>query len=508
MLLKLLSYTKFPHLIIQHRVFDTDDSDFESPTFQSRDLETLEQSNVDGPYEPMEADATNREHETEQGGTRFSDFIPLDFEEEEAVEEAIRRSLEEETVQVPQESRSIKTLTTEEITGIVKAHSEMVVTEGFRSIIVSRRNVWTSAIRQFRRPRFVESTDMLYVTFASDENTTEDAEDLGGPRRELFRLLVKAIFQESGAFEESPNGFIPRLNVSHVQNRVYRTIGQMMSTIIVQGGECPALLSSVVLDYLLTGRMFDIRVSPEDVADVELRDSLKTIDQATTDDDLQRAIESCESWRYQIEGLPNPVTMDNKDAFVKNAIIFHVLLQRKSCYDQLAEGLECYELLPLLKENLPLRVLLEMPKVRSDLTADVVATLLKPSYSVLGSNKRPKEELMVVKFRDFLNSVQEREVEECLHGRTLTEAEKTFLRNLNPGHILAFVTGSSRVPAVGFQPSPKLSFVHNENKYLPVAHTCSNELEIFVNSKNLADNDEFEYNFLVALMNGANFSAV
>lgn len=64
------------------------------------------------------------------------------------------------------------------------------------------------------------------------------------------------------------------------------------------------------------------------------------------------------------------------------------------------------QLLPLLKENLPLRVLLEMPKVRSDLTADVVATLLKPSYSVLGSNKRPKEELMVVKFRDFLNSVQ------------------------------------------------------------------------------------------------------
>lgn len=38
---------------------------------------------------------------------------------------------------------------------------------------------------------------MLSVTFASNE----DAADFGGPRREFFRLLVKAIFQDSGAFE-------------------------------------------------------------------------------------------------------------------------------------------------------------------------------------------------------------------------------------------------------------------------------------------------------------------
>lgn len=36
-----------------------------------------------------------------------------------------------------------------------------------------------------------------FVTFASDE-TEEDAEDLGGPRRECFCLLVR---EDSGAFE-------------------------------------------------------------------------------------------------------------------------------------------------------------------------------------------------------------------------------------------------------------------------------------------------------------------
>lgn len=61
--------------------------------------------------------------------------------------------------------------------------------------------MWTTALRQFARRRFAESTDMLYVTFASDEDTNEDAEDLGGPRREFFRLLGKAVFKDSGAFE-------------------------------------------------------------------------------------------------------------------------------------------------------------------------------------------------------------------------------------------------------------------------------------------------------------------
>ena len=97
--------------------------------------------------------------------------------------------------------RFAESLSIEEITGIVKAHSERVVTEAYRPIYISRGNVWTTALRQFSRRKFTECTDLLYVTFASDEGTNEDGEDLGGPRREFLRLLVKAIFKESGAFE-------------------------------------------------------------------------------------------------------------------------------------------------------------------------------------------------------------------------------------------------------------------------------------------------------------------
>nr|XP_033488754.1 uncharacterized protein LOC117260782 [Epinephelus lanceolatus] len=327
----------------------------------------------------------------------------------------------------------------------------------------------------------------------------------------LLRRPSDAVFLKSlcspSRIQESPKGFIPRMNISHIQKGVYRTIGQMMSSIIVQGGEPSALLSPLVVDYFLTGNSFQVNVTPDDIADMALREDLKKVDEAATTDELEQALEGCDSWRYEIEGLPNPVSMNNKDAFVQNAIRFHVLIQRQSCYDQLVEGLKYCEVLPLLKENPCLRVLLDMPEEPNDVTADV-ATLLKPNYSVLGSNRRPKEELMVVKIREFLHCVQEKEVGERLHTRNLTEAEKAFILTLNPGHILAFATGSTKVPAIGFFPSPKLTFVHDDTKHLPIAHTCSNELQIFVNRKNLADDDEFDYHFLVALMNGAIFSAV
>lgn len=76
---------------------------------------------------------------------------------------------------------------------------------------------------------------------------------------------------------ETPNGFVPRFNISHVQNGLYRTIGQMISTIIVQGVEPPSLLSPIVVDYFLSGNVFEVDVTPNDVADGDLREALNMV---------------------------------------------------------------------------------------------------------------------------------------------------------------------------------------------------------------------------------------
>lgn len=102
----------------------------------------------------------------------------------------------------------------------------------------------------------------------------------------------------------------------------------------------------------------------------------------------------------------------------------------------------------------------------------------------------------------------DKELRDTYGDMTLTTDEEAFLKTLSPGHILAFATGSSKVPATGFHPTPRLQFIHDENKHLPIAHTCANELHLFVNATTVADDDEFNYFFLVALMNGSVFSTI
>ncbi|KAF3835669.1 hypothetical protein F7725_028227 [Dissostichus mawsoni] len=79
--------------------------------------------------------------------------------------------------------------------------------------------------------------------------------------------------------------------------------------------------------------------------------------------------------------------------------------------------------------------------------------------SVQGSNKRRAEEMVVPYWRDYLIDVEDQE------GPSKLE------------QILAFVTGATVIPPIGFQPTPYIDFLHEEEygdsavSNLPLANT-------------------------------------
>ena len=89
-------------------------------------------------------------------------------------------------------------------------------------------------------------------------------------------------------------------------------------------------------------------------------------------------------------------------------------------------------------------------------------------------------------------------------GLVLTAEQKKFIPTITPTHILMFATGACGVPAIGFDPSPSCCFVHDENKAIPCAQTCSNMLYLYVNNK-IVEEDCLDY-FVTALMSGGIFS--
>ena len=61
-------------------------------------------------------------------------------------------------------------------------------------ICVNRAAVLDGAIRGFKRISY-DPTHRISVRFSDDKGTTEEAVDLGGPRREFLRLLTEALAQ-------------------------------------------------------------------------------------------------------------------------------------------------------------------------------------------------------------------------------------------------------------------------------------------------------------------------
>ena len=80
-------------------------------------------------------------------------------------------------------------------------------------------------------------------------------------------------------------------------------------------------------------------------------------------------------------------------------------------------------------------------------------------------------------------------------------SEETFVISL--GDILAFVTGASSVPPIGFSSRPTIIF--QETSPFPISNTCANilKLPLSVDSFNM-----FMYNFCYGISNAIGFGRV
>ncbi|XP_060755381.1 uncharacterized protein LOC132866592 [Neoarius graeffei] len=243
---------------------------------------------------------------------------------DEDIQETILESLDShEDSHTPPFIRAADGLSVEEMAGILSAHSEC----GGPTL-----------------------KDNLHKQEGGVENCIEDAIDEGGPRREFFRLLGKAIFENSGGFQEMSNGFVPKVNVSLIRKGTFQVIGQMLATIIVQGGQAPSFFAPSMVDYILSGDMRQTQVHLEDIPEVDVRESLRKIEMSANEAELQEALDGCE-WRYTIEGWPSAISLNAKSDFVRAATEYWGIVHRKPCLDELICGLSHYGVLDLLRQH-------------------------------------------------------------------------------------------------------------------------------------------------------------
>ena len=100
----------------------------------------------------------------------------------------------------------------------------------FQMIYIRRSHLISDAFEQFGKKNF-DPSGLLKVCFVG-----ESAEDVGGPRREFFRLIIEEMFQLNDMFQGWPSNVTMRHNIEAAAANMFFLVGKILSVVMIQGG--------------------------------------------------------------------------------------------------------------------------------------------------------------------------------------------------------------------------------------------------------------------------------
>ncbi|XP_076738804.1 G2/M phase-specific E3 ubiquitin-protein ligase-like [Maylandia zebra] len=321
---------------------------------------------------------------------------------------------------------------------------------------INRSAVWEGALHGFQRLSY-DPNLMICVKFSDDMGKNEEGVDLGGPRREFLRLLMDTIAR-SAMFEGKENCKDLALDSTALRGDWYYISGRAIAVSLVHGGPPPNFLSPTVFS-LLVGNSANPAL--EDIADLELFEKARKISQSTTLEDLEKSKEPLLDYLTNAGCLRPMRSLRDRDLLVHDIVMFQVIHRVQRPFQRFCEGLKTLGVLEKMRRHpdsfRPL--FCYEPHM---LTADQVDDLFNIHLSPEGSNRRAAEEMVVTFWRDYLQDAEEEEGPSKLQK------------------ILAFATGATAVPPIGFSPAPSIEFIHrgdddfSSTPIFPLANTCVN----------------------------------
>ncbi|KAJ8290602.1 hypothetical protein GJAV_G00015150 [Gymnothorax javanicus] len=319
---------------------------------------------------------------------------------------------------------------------------------------INGTHVWNGAVRAMRRPNF-SVKKRVDVKFTDDGGNSEGAVDCGGPMREFFRLALQHI-RESPMFTGPDYQRVLSCHAPSLRDSSYFYAGQLVAMSIVHGGPSPHFFAPVLYQALVSGSD-NVQADIEDLHDHEAKSWLSEILASDCKENLSKAVDKCENLLL-LAGCLRNITLDNKKEVVQDVINCYVLQRTRAPFERFQDGLRSCGLLDAVRAH-PTIFKSLFTKGDLKLTAEIIEKLFRENRSECGSNKFQRENEAVCHWRDYLL-----DAEMGLCSATLKD-------------ILIFATGSDNVPALGFDPTPTLEFLHDNSRF-PEANTRSNILRI------------------------------
>ena len=272
---------------------------------------------------------------------------------------------------------------------------------------IARNFMWEGAKRAVSRKSF-SPVNKVSVKFTDDRGISEGAIDWGGPMREFFTLILQHI-HDSQLMCGPDNSRFLSYNVKCLEDRDYFIAGLMIAMSLVHGGLAPHFLSPVMFQALLSDQ--PLTVPLQDVYDHELRTSLESLlDSDTVEKAKSCTVEGNLSTVLELAGtLAIPIqTLDDVKKMVAATSQWFVLGRCKPALESFREGLSALGVLEAVKTypNSFRPLFCDVPE---KLTAEKMEQLFRPNRSPIGSSKALIESLVLSRWSDYLQDIEDAE---------------------------------------------------------------------------------------------------
>ncbi|CAG9763530.1 unnamed protein product [Ceutorhynchus assimilis] len=345
-------------------------------------------------------------------------------------------------------------------------------------INVYRKDIFGCCLRAFRRKNF-KPFNIIHVNFTDIEEKTEGAIDEGGPKREMFRLLLKFL-SNSNLFTGNEMKHIS-LDSKALHEQYYYEAGRIISLSLVHGGTGPHFFSETLYS-LVTYGIENTTLRCEDLEP----DIKEKVDLFQSETDLFKLRDMILSDSiFPTAGCHFIEKLDDKERILQDTLKFYAYRRIQEPLKQFISGLNtCGVLDEIIKNPDLFRTLFCLTK--KPLTADKVEKMFQViEYSPIGSNRRENENRTICFFRDYL--------EDCQEGESSAKLEDVFI----------FATGTDAFPPLGFPVRPKIAFLP-ENAIFPTVSTCAIELKL---PTSYVSYEEFKDKMDFAILNSNGFGA-
>ncbi|NXO54532.1 G2E3 ligase, partial [Aramus guarauna] len=332
-----------------------------------------------------------------------------------------------------------------EVSNILKELKLQVNTKTTR-LNINAENIWNSALKGFRQRKF-SPTNTIEIKFTNCKNRSK-TDTSAASKHHFFQLLMLHL-QNSSLFEGSSAKNLS-LDFQAVRENLYFEAGKMIAVSLVHGGPSPGFFSKTLFNCLVYGPE-NVKPALEDVADVDVAQTIKMIKYANSLSSLQSTIHDCYEF-LAAAGCLRPITaLCDKNMLVNDILTHHVIKRIISPLESFRQGLKTLGVLEKMQMHPDAfsSILCHKPE---RLSAETICDLFT-IHSSSDVNKVEGADFWI----GYLQDVES--------GESVVTLED----------ILLFVTGSFSIPPIGFDPEPTIKFLHIR---YPIGNRLLNCLEL------------------------------